>query len=212
MIKPLAHNLVLLQHELLMSLGVTNAPEGTWATFAATAIKALNLRCVYLLEKDNPIFGLEIATYKAPRVAADISHYHDLHKYHGDDFPETSEFIEEVVTSRHYWYCFSLKNLGYIIFEGRGKALDTSVIEALVAPTSRFAQMYTSRKQYLLNEAHRTHIKGISDRVQSEKYRLEHIFRTIKDSVLVLDCDGLVYFANLAVFHLFGLDEDYLLD
>ena len=43
----------------------------------------------------------------------------------------------------------------------------------------------------------------------SEKYRLEHIFRTIKDGVLVLDNDGLVYFANLAVHKLFGLSENY---
>lgn len=42
-----------------------------------------------------------------------------------------------------------------------------------------------------------------------EKYRLEHIFRTIKDGVLVLDNDGLVYFANLAVHKLLGLSENY---
>ena len=212
MITPSPQNLIMLQHELLMSLGVSVVPEETLKTFAMRTIKALNLRCVYVLEKDNPILGLESAIHRVPLAAAEFSRYKHLKKFDHCGFPDASNFIEEILVDSHYWYCFSLKNLGYMIFERRGKALDASVINALVAPIARFTQAYVDRKQFLLNESHRQHIKIISDRVQSEKYRLEHIFRTIKDGVLVLDNDGQVYFANLAAHKLLGLEENYSLE
>ena len=209
---PSPHNLIMLQHELLMSLGASVVPEETLKHFAMRAIKALHLRCVYVLEKDNPILGLESSIHKVPRAAADFAHYECLRKFDNCGFPDTSNFVEEIAVGSQYWYCFSLKNLGYIIFERRGKPLEQSVISALIAPVARLTQAYVDRKQFLLNENHRQHIKSISDRVQSEKYRLEHIFRTIRDGVLVLDNDGLVYFANLAAHKLFGLDENYQLE
>ncbi len=209
---PSPHNLIMLQHELLMSLGASVVPEETLKHFAMRAIKALHLRCVYVLEKDNPILGLESSIHKVPRAAADFAHYECLRKFDNCGFPDTSNFVEEIADGNQYWYCFSLKNLGYIIFERRGKPFEQSVISALIAPVARFTQAYVDRKQFLLNENHRQHIKSISDRVQSEKYRLEHIFRSIRDGVLVLDNDGLVYFANLAAHKLFGLDENYQLE
>ena len=212
MISPSPHNLIMLQHELLMSLGASAVPEETLKNFAMRAIKALNLRGVYVLEKDNPILGLESLVHRVPLAAADFSKHEHLKKYDNCGFPDASNFVEEIVAGVNYWYVFSLKNLGYIIFERRGKAFDQSVINSLVAPVARFTQAYVDRKQFLLNENHRQHIKTISDRIQSEKYRLEHIFRTIKDGVLVLDNDGQVYFANLAAHKLFGLEENYQLE
>lgn len=209
---PSPHNLIMLQHELLMSLGASVVPEETLKHFAMRAIKALNLRCVYVLEKDNPILGLESSIHKIPRAAADFAYYECLRKFDNCGFPDSSNYVEEIIVGSQYWYCFSLKNLGFIIFERRGKPFEQSVINALIAPVARFTQAYVDRKQFLLNENHRQHIKSISDRVQSEKYRLEHIFRTIRDGVLVLDNDGLVYFANLAAHKLFGLDENYQLE
>ena len=195
-----------------MSFGPSVEPEETLKSFTIGAIKALNLRCIYVLEKDNPILGLESSVHRIPLAAADFSSYPSLKKFDECGFPATSDFVEEIVVDGRYWYCYSLKNLGYIIFERRGKAFDTPLINALIAPVARFTQAYVDRKQFLLNEQNRHHIKSISDRIQSEKYRLEHIFRTIKDGVLVLDNDGLVYFANLAAYKLFGLDENYGLE
>jgi diguanylate cyclase (GGDEF)-like protein/PAS domain S-box-containing protein len=202
----------MLQHELLMSLGASVVPEETLKNFAERAIKALGLRCVYVLEKDNPILGLDSSIHTVPKTAADFSRHEHLKKFDNCGFPEESDYVEEIVKDNTYWYCFSLKNLGFMIFEREEKPFDSSVITALIAPVARFTQAYVDRKQFLLNENHRKHIKTISDRVQSEKYRLEHIFRTIRDGVLVLDNDGLVYFANLAAHKLFGLDENYQLE
>ena len=199
----------MLQHELLMSLGDSAVPEETLKQFAMRAIKTLNLHCVYVLEKENPILGLLAFTHRVPLAAVEVSRYQHLKKFDDAEFPEVSEFIEEIVVDGHYWYCFSLKNLGYIILERRTKAFESAVINALVAPVARFTQAYVGRKQFLLNEKHRFQIKSISDRVQSEKFRLEHIFRTIKDGVLVLNNEGAIYFANLAMYKLFGLDESY---
>ena len=209
---PSPHNIILLQHELLMSLGASVVPEELLKSFAMTVIKALNLRSVYVLEKDNPTLGLEFSVHKVPLAAAELSKYEHLKKFDYCGFPSESKFVEEIVIGSNYWYCYSLKNLGYIIFECSDQALEDLVINALAAPVERFTQAYVDRKQFLLNESHRQQIKSISDRVQSEKYRLEHIFRSIRDGVLVLDNDGLVYFANLAAHKLFGLEESYQLE
>ena len=207
-----SHNLILLQHELLMSLGATTAPEETFKNFSLQAIESVNLKCVFLIEKDNPILGLEAGMHQIPEEAPSFNQYPELKKFDNCGFPDRSDFVAEIFSSDRFWYVFSLKNLGYIIFERVGSSLDQPVLNALIAPVARFTQAYVDRKQFLLNENHRQHIKSISDRIQSEKYRLEHIFRTIKDGVLVLDNDGLVYFANLAAHKLFGLEENYAME
>ena len=206
------HYLTLLQHDLLMSMGASGIAEETLDAFSMRAIQALNLSKLYILEKDNPILGLESKVHHVPLSVLSFSRHEHLKKFDNCGFPDTSDFVEEIVVDAVYWYCFSLKNLGYMILEKCDEGLDNEVITALIAPVARFTQAYVDRKQFLLNENHRQHKKIISDRVQSEKYRLEHIFRSITDGVLVLDNDGLVYFANLAVHKLFGLAENYNLE
>ena len=201
--------IVTLQHELLFSLGLTKDPKVTLNNFALSAINSLDLTCLYILEKDNPILGLEASIHRVPLTAPEFFNHKLLQKFAAYDFEETSEFVEEIVCADDYWYCFSLRDLGFIIFERSGAPFDRTTINALVAPVARFSQAYVSRKQHIVNEKNRHQLKSISDRIQSEKYRLEHIFRSIKDGVLVLDTDGLVYFANLAVHKLLGLDENY---
>ncbi len=212
MIKPLSHNLILLQHKLLMSLGPTIIPEESLNNFMLSAVEALDLDCVYVLEKDNPTLGIESSLHQTPSSANGFPWHSELSKFDNCGFPNTSEFIEEIVTNEHYWYCYSLKNLGYIIFKRQKTPFETELINALVAPIARFTQAYVDRKQFISNENHRYQIKYTSDKVQSEKYRLEHIFRTIKDGVLVLDNDGMIHFANRACYKLFGLDESTLLE
>ena len=106
---PSPHNLIMLQHELLMSLGASVVPEDTLKHFAMRAIKALNLRCVYVLEKDNPILGLESSIHKIPRAAADFAYYECLRKFDNCGFPDSSNYVEEIIVGSQYWYCFSLK-------------------------------------------------------------------------------------------------------
>lgn len=207
-----AHSLIMLQHELLMSLDLSDEPGKILVNFAMRTLKTLNLRAVYVLEKSDPELGTEATIHRVPKNAAVIDHHDFLQKYIDNAAPQNSEFLEEIRTTQGHWYCFSLKNLGYLVFERSTKRFDHTLVYALTAPMARFAQTYIDRKQFLLNERHRLYIKTISEHLQSEKGKLEHILRSIQDGVLVVHESGWINFANQAAYSLLGLPESHLLD
>ncbi|WP_022951587.1 EAL domain-containing protein [Leucothrix mucor] len=207
-----AHSLIMLQHELLMSLDVSDEPKKILISFAMRTLKTLNLRALYVLEKDNAEIGIEVSTHQIPQASTPIEEHDFLKKYIDGDAPNKNEFLELIQTQRGYWYCFALKDLGYLLFERSTKRFDQTLIYALSAPMSRFAQTYIDRKQFLLNERNRLYIKTISEHLQSEKGKLEHVLRSIQDGVLVVHESGWINFANEAAYQLLGLPETDQLD
>lgn len=200
------HRLVMLQHELLMALGSSSEPDEILEKFTMRAIKALNLRCIYIIQNENPAVGMEKCQHRIPFIAAEIETHPHLAKYLDAGIPSVNRFLEDSERDKHYWYCFAVKNLGYMILERTGKPFDEALVAALSAPISRFGQIYVDRMLFLLNDKHRNQIKTISENLQAEKTKLEHILNAISDSVLVLDVDGMVYFTNPAGGRLLGIE------
>ena len=192
------HRLVMLQHELLMALGSSSDPDEILERFTMRAIKALNLRCIYIVQKENKAVGLVERRHRMPMMARQIEEHPHLAKYLSVALPNTSGFLEEANLGDCFWYCYEIKNLGFMILERTTKAFDESLIAALSAPISRFGQVYVDRMLFLLNEQHRNQIKTISENLKAERNKLEHILNAINDSVLVLDVNGMVYFTNPA--------------
>lgn len=207
-----AHSLIMLQHELLMSLDVSDKPKKILINFAMRTLKTLNLRALYVLEKDNAEIGIEASIHQIPQASTPIEQHDFLKQYVDGPIPDKNEFLEEIQTQQGYWYCFALKDLGYLLFERSTKRFDQTLIYALLAPMSRFAQTYIDRKQFLLNERNRLYIKTISEHLQSEKGKLEHVLRSIQDGVLVVHESGWINFANQAAYLLLGLPETTELD
>lgn len=203
-----AHRLVMLQHELLMALGSSSDPDVILEKFTMRTIKALNLRCIYIVQKENPSAGLVACKYCVPLLAPQIETHPHLLKYLEADIPEVSGFLEEVQSGQSFWYCFAIRNLGFMVLERSMKPFDQSLITALNAPITRFGQIYIDRMQFLLNDQHRSQIKTISEHLEAEKNKLEHILNAINDSVLVLDEKGMVYFTNPAGRRLLGIEAE----
>jgi len=204
-----AHRLIMLQHELLMALGNASDPNEVLERFTMRSIKTLNLRCLYLLQKQNQDIGLEAKNYCIPLQAPNIDCYPHLDEYRDKVVPSNTQFIESIQRGSQYWYCFALKGLGYMILERAVKPFDTDLINALSIPIGRFAQSYLGRMQFLLNEQNREKIKIIYERLQVEKSKLQHILNAINDTVLVLDQNGMVFFINPAGCRLLSVDESY---
>lgn len=202
----MTHRLVMLQHELLMALGSSSLPEEILEGFTMRAIKALNLRCIYIIQKDNPAVGMKEHEHRVPLIAPELDAHPHLAKYFDAEIPTTSSFLEETQKDNRYWYCFAIKNLGFMVLERSAKAFDEGLIAALGAPISRFGQIYVDRMLFLLNDEQRYQIKTISEHLQAEKNKLEHILNAINDSVLVLDVNGMIYLTNPAVIRLLAID------
>ena len=96
-----SHNLILLQHELLMSLGATTAPEETFKNFSLQAIESVNLKCVFLIEKDNPILGLEAGMHQIPEEAPSFNQYPELKKFDNCGFPDRSDFVAVIFSPKY---------------------------------------------------------------------------------------------------------------
>ncbi|PWQ95352.1 sensor domain-containing protein [Leucothrix arctica] len=193
-----AYHLVMLQQELVMVLGSSSEPDEILQRFTMRAIKALNLRCIYIIQKENKAVGLEDYHHRVPLLAPSIETHPHLEKYVSADLPESSEFVEEIVIDHVYWYCYSIKNLGYMIIERMAKPFNAGLITALNAPITRFGQIYVDRMQFLSIDRDHDHIKTISEHLKTEKNKLTHILHAIKDAVLVFDDNGVVDFMNPA--------------
>ena len=201
------HRLVMLQHELMMALGSSSEPEEILERFTMRAIKALNLRCIYIIQKENKAFGMVKQEHRIPLIAPELETQPHIAKYLDADIPRVSRFLVETQIGNCHWYCFAIKNLGYMVLERTAKPFDDGLIAALSAPISRFGQIYVDRMLFLLNDQHRYQIKTISDNLQAEKNKLEHILNAINDTVLVLDINGMVYLTNPAGRRLLGISS-----
>lgn len=201
------HRLVMLQHELFMALGSSSDPQEICERFTMRAIKALNLRCIYILQKENKAVGLIEQQHRIPIMAPQIESHPHLAQYLDAEIPESNGFLEERIVGNCYWYCYKVKNLGFMILERTTKAFDEGLITAMNAPISRFGQIYVDRMLFLLNEQQRHQIKTISENLKAEKNKLEHILNAINDCVLVLDAEGMVYFVNPAGRRLLAIND-----
>jgi len=193
-----AYRLVMLQQELVMVLGSSAEPDEILERFIMRAIKSLNLHCIHLIQKENKEAGLEAFNHQMPILAKKISAHEHLKKYIDADAPKVSEFVEEISINNTFWYCYSIRNLGYMIIERVSKPFEQSLIAAMSAPITRFGQVYTDRMQFLYIDQHHGHIKTISEHLIEEKNKLKHILNAINDAVLVLDESGVVDFINPA--------------
>jgi diguanylate cyclase (GGDEF)-like protein len=193
-----AYRLVMLQQELVMVLGSSSDPKEILERFTMRAIKALNLHSIYIIEKENKEIGLERCNHKMPFLAPQIETQPHLKKYIDADAPDSSQFIEEIIVNQRYWYCFSIRSLGFMIFERVGKSFDDSLITALNAPVARFGQIYKDRMQFLSMGQHHAHVKTISECLKKEKNKLKHVLDAITDGVVVLDESDAVDFINPA--------------
>jgi len=196
--KNAAYRLVMLQQELVMVLGSSSDPNEILERFTMRAIKALNLHSIYIIQKENRELGFECCNHKMPFLAPEIATKPHLKKYIDADIPDSSQFVEETIVGEEYWYCFSIRNLGFMVFERVGKPFDDSLTTALNAPVVRFGQIYIDRMQFLLMGQHHAHIKTISEHLKTEKNKLKHVLNAINDGVVVLDESDAVDFINPA--------------
>ncbi|PWQ98393.1 sensor domain-containing protein [Leucothrix arctica] len=202
-----SHDLILLQHQLMMSMGVTSDPEKMLRDFSRLLIESLDLTAVHIDQKRN----LKTDTQTRSRTYYPDKHYEMgatyITHYIGVESPRESKYLELRKVSNKYWYCFSLNNIGFMVLERPETFLNEKVIPALTPVIIRMSKTYSGRKQHIVNKQQRAEIHNISTNLRTEKLKLEQILRSIEDSVMVLDKSGLITFSNHAAHKLFGADK-----
>ena len=202
--KPLSQDLIVLQHQLMMVLGMTDEADEMLQNFAQQAIKSLQLTAVYIDQKAYSKTDLKRSlTYLSNEVK--ISDTAIITQYETAKCPENEAmYLDLFKADDKYWYCFSLKHIGYMALETPQLFSNNEIIPALTEVIQRMCKTYNGRKQTLLNQKQKTKIKIISSHLQYEKLKLEHVLCSIKDCILVLDREGSIHFTNLAANVLFG--------
>lgn len=191
------YNLISLQHELIMSIGTYDETDEILKCFSLRAIKTLNLKRIHIIQKEDINLDIKDQVFSIPPLNNSfLEDNNRLAKYRYSQTPTNSEYIEEIKCDRTYFYCFSIKNLGFMFLERRLKPFGESLLQALVAPISRFGMAYLNKHQFLLNIKQKETIEEISMDLELDKLKFETILGAISDSVIAINIYKEIIFAN----------------
>lgn len=203
-----SYNLITLQHELLMSIGAHTDPDEMLKLFSLKLIKALNLKRIYLIQKKNEFIEIEESVFSIPPTTIDFLQEHPkLSSFKNSFAPTVTNFFEEIEYEQGYIYCFGVKDLGYLFFERRLKPLDEDLLESLITPMNRFAQMYLSKQQFVLNIKQKEKIKKMSAILELDKLKFETILGAIDDGVIAINKQKEIIFANTSAYKAMGIED-----
>ncbi|RVU84008.1 EAL domain-containing protein [Leucothrix sargassi] len=205
-------DIVLLQHQLMMVLGMTPDPDEMLQNFSNQALLSLDLNKIYIDRKENIALDISACSFVITIDGVSESKKTLISQYSGEHFPDDSEFLATFEVDNYYQYCFSLGSIGYILFEKDRPFENPETIPALTEVIQRMGRTYLGRKQFLVNEKQQDRIRIMSECLQTEKRKFEHILSSISDCILMLDDDGIVHYANSAANALFEIQDGEMID
>lgn len=202
-------SLITLQHELLMSIGTHSNSEELLKVFSFKAIKTLNLKRIHFFQKNNINAGIGKREFSIPLSAVGfLKEIQELETYYNMPSPNDSGFVEEIKNDGSFFYCFGIKDFGYILLERRIKPFEDNLIQALIPPVIRFSMAYLSRKQFELNDIQKNKINAISSALRLDKQKFETILGAIKDGVIAININKKIFFANESAHAYMGVNKD----
>ncbi len=197
-------DIVLIQHELLMAVGKSLDVKEMLEKFSNTAIKALNAPSIHILLKKNPEYACENLNISYPKISE--SGY-DVFENSFMSIPVETSFIDCVSSKDMYSYYFSIKNVGYIIFERYKKELHRNLVQALIPIVERlgYACLTCYQHTQLISNEKRNEISEIKLRL--EKSKLETTLKAISNGVITLNRELEILYMNPKAESLLGVSE-----
>jgi Amt family ammonium transporter len=186
-------DIVLIQHELLMAIGRSLDIKEMLEKFSSIAIKALNAPSIHILLKRNEKYDCNNQTISYPNVSE--SKY-DVFESVFMHLPDETAFVDEISTNNMHSYFFSIKNIGYIIFERYEKELHKNLVQALIPIVERLGHACLSCYQHtqLLSNSQQNEISEIKLRL--EKSKLQTTLNAISNGVITLNRELEILYMN----------------
>ena len=186
-------DIVLIQHELLMAIGKSLDVRDMLERFSNTAIKTLNAPSIHILLKKNPEYDCNNLTVSYPNISESA---YDVFENSFMSIPTETTFIECISSNDMHSYFFSIKNVGYIIFERYKKKLHKNLVQALIPIVERLGYACLSCYQHtqLISNSKQNEISGIKLRL--EKSKLETTLNAISNGVITLNRELEILYMN----------------
>jgi len=186
-------DLVLVQHELLMAVGKSLDIKEMLEKFSSVAIKALNVPSVHIILKRNKKYDCINQTISYPNVSET---QYDVFESGFMQLPKETAFVNAVTANNMHSYYYSIKNIGYIIFERYEKELHKNLIQALIPIVVRLGHACLSCYQHtqLLSNNQKNEITEIKLRL--EKSKLQTTLNAISNGVITLNRELEILYMN----------------
>ncbi len=200
-------DIVLIQHELLMAVGKSLDIKEMLEKFSNVAIKALNVPSIHILLKRNDKYACKNQTISYPNISE--SEY-DVFESGFMHLPEKTSFVDSVSKNNMHSYYYSIKDIGYIIFERYEKELHKNLVQALIPIVERLGYACLSCYQHtqLLSNSHQNEISEIKLRL--EKSKLQTTLNAISNGVITLNRElEILYMNPKAELYLEALEVNY---
>ncbi len=186
-------DIVLTQHELLMAIGKSLDVAEMLEKFSNTAIKALNSPSIHILLKRNDEYGSDNLTISYPKIS---DTEYDVFESSFMNLPTETAFINSVSENDMHSYYFSIKDVGYIIFERYQNELPKNLVQALTPIIKRLGYACLSCFQHsqLICNDQRNEISEIKLRL--EKSKLQTTLNAISNGVITLNREMEILYMN----------------
>jgi len=189
-----ALNIVLVQHELLMAIKQSAVDVNELLErFTSTAIKALNTPAIHIILKSNKDYDSINKTLSYPNVSE--SGYHVLDNTFSH-IPKATEFLDCIPSNSVYSYVYSIKDVGYIIFERYKKRLPQNLDRALLPIIEKIGHACIScyRYQQMIKNNQTNKIAEIQLRI--EKNKLQTTLDAIPNGLITLNRELEILYMN----------------
>ena len=186
-------NIVLIQHELLMAVGKSLDVTEMLEKFSSIAIKALNAPSIHILLKKNEMYACKNQTISYPNIS---DSKYDVFESGFIHLPKETTFVELISSNNMHSYYYSIKNIGYIVFERYEKELHKNLVQALIPIVDRLGSACLSCYQHtqLLSNSQQKEISEIKLRL--EKSKLQTTLNAISNGVITLNRELEILYMN----------------
>ncbi|MEE9328159.1 MAG: EAL domain-containing protein [Cocleimonas sp.] len=186
-------DIVLIQHELLMATGKSLDVTLMLEKFSNIAIKALNVPSIHIILKKNKEFGSEDQIISYPNITDSEYHVFDSSFM---SIPDKTSFADCISANNMHSYIYSIKDIGYIIFERYKTKLHDNLAQALIPIIERLGSACFScyqHKQMVSNNQK----KEISEiKLRLEKSKLQTTLNAISNGVVTLTREFEILYMN----------------
>ncbi len=200
-------NIVLIQHELLLAIGKSLDIKVMLDTFSNVAIKALSAPSIHIILKKNSKYNCDNQMFSYPNIT---DSGYDVFDSNFMKTPDNTGFLHCVSSGDMHSYIYSIKDIGYIIFERYQKEFHENLVHALTPIIERlgFACFSCYQHKQMKNNSHKAEISEIKLRL--EKAKLQTTLGAISNGVITLNRELEILYMNPKAESLLKLsDVDY---
>ena len=186
-------DIVLIQHELLMAIGNSLELKEMIEKFSSVAIKALNTPSIHVILKKNDVLESKNQIFSYPNISE--SGY-DVLDSNFMAIPDSSSYEGCISSNKIHSYIYSIKNIGYIIFERFESKLHENLAQALIPIVTRlgFACFTCYQHKQMLSNQRDNELSQIKLRL--EKAKLQTTLNAISNGVITLNRELEILYIN----------------